>query len=54
MQKVARIVGIVALVVVIFAAIITSVNNKPSNSEKVHVLLSVTPTLRITLLFIQT
>ena len=35
MQKVARIVGIVALVVVIFAAIITSVNNKPSNSEKV-------------------
>lgn len=35
MKKAARIAGIVAIVVVLFAAIIASMNNKPSNSEKV-------------------
>ena len=35
MKKAARIIGIVALVIVIFAAIIASINNKPSNSDKV-------------------
>jgi protein-disulfide isomerase len=33
MQKIARIVGLIALIVVIFAAIFTSINTKPSNSE---------------------
>lgn len=35
MKKAARIAGIIAVVVVLFAAIIASMNNKPSNSEKV-------------------
>ena len=35
MKKAARIIGIVVLVIVIFAAIIASINNKPSNSDKV-------------------
>ena len=35
MKKALRIVGIVLVVVVLFAAIIASMNNKPSNSEKV-------------------
>ena len=35
MKKAARIAGIVAIVIVLFAAIITSMNSKPSNSEKV-------------------
>ena len=35
MKKTARIAGIIAVVIVLFAAIIASMNNKPSNSEKV-------------------
>lgn len=35
MKKAFRIIGVVAIVVVLFAAIIASMNNKPSNSEKV-------------------
>ena len=35
MKKAARIIGIIVLVIVIFAAIIASINNKPSNSDKV-------------------
>ena len=35
MKKAARIAGIIAVVIVLFAAIIASMNNKPSNSEKV-------------------
>lgn len=35
MNKTARIIGIIAIIVVLFAAIITSLNNKPSNSDKV-------------------
>ncbi|MBR3138236.1 thioredoxin domain-containing protein [Candidatus Saccharibacteria bacterium] len=35
MRKVLRIVGVIAVIVLIFAAIIASMNNKPSNAEKV-------------------
>lgn len=35
MQKAARIAGIVVIVIVLFAAIVASMNNKPSNSEKI-------------------
>ncbi len=35
MQKIARIAGIAVVVVVLFAAIIASMNNKPSNSEMI-------------------
>ncbi|MBR2839757.1 thioredoxin domain-containing protein [Candidatus Saccharibacteria bacterium] len=35
MNKVFRIIGIVAVVIVLFAAIIASMNNKPKNSEKI-------------------
>lgn len=35
MKKTFRIIGVVAVIVVLFAAIIASMNNKPSNSEKV-------------------
>ena len=35
MKKALRIIGVVAVIVVLFAAIIASMNNKPSNSEKV-------------------
>ena len=35
MKKTFRIIGVVAVIVVLFAAIVASMNNKPSNSEKV-------------------
>lgn len=35
MKKAARIIGIIVIVVILFAAIVASMNNKPSNSEKV-------------------
>lgn len=35
MKKAARVAGIIAIVILLFAAIIASMNNKPSNSEKV-------------------
>ena len=35
MKKAARIIGIIAVIIVLFAAIIASINNKPKNSEKV-------------------
>ena len=35
MQKAGRIIGIVAIVILIFAAIVASMNNRPSNSDRV-------------------
>ena len=35
MQKAARIIGVVAIVILLFAAIITTMNAKPNNSEKI-------------------
>ena len=34
MKKAIRIIGVIAVIVVIIAAIVASMNNKPSNSDK--------------------